>query len=63
LWWSSRQAAKHQAGLFGLGHSKARQYTNDQPRSRSPMSQALTRPKRNFKKRWTSYAILKSITH
>lgn len=32
FWWTGRQAAKNQAGLFGLGRSKARRYTSDQPR-------------------------------
>jgi len=32
LWWTGSQAAKKQAGVFGLGRSKARQYTDDQPR-------------------------------
>jgi cell division protease FtsH len=30
FWWTGRQAAKNQAGLFGLGRSKARRYTSDQ---------------------------------
>ena len=29
FWWTSRQAAKSQAGLFGFGRSKARRYTSD----------------------------------
>jgi len=32
FWWTSRQAANTQSGLSGLGRSKARRYSNDQPK-------------------------------
>ena len=32
LWWSSRQVANKQAGLFGMGRSRARQYIDDASR-------------------------------
>lgn len=31
FWWTGRQAAKSQSGLFGFGRSKARRYTSDHP--------------------------------
>jgi cell division protease FtsH len=32
LWWMGRKAAQNQAGLFGLGRSKARRYNESEPR-------------------------------
>ena len=29
FWWMSRQASRHQAGLFGFGRTRARRYTSD----------------------------------
>jgi cell division protease FtsH len=32
FWWMGVKASKSQAGLFGLGHTKARRYSDDQPK-------------------------------
>ena len=62
FWWTGRQAAKIKPVSLAWDAARPDDIPVISPKSPLPTWQVLMRPRRNCKRRWTSYGIPKSIT-